>query len=219
MDKKIFKECKIFKENIISLVGETKQIKIAEALDVSESKVSRWFSGNLLPTTDDLLLISEKYNCSIDWLIGNDRSSSNDLSVYDICKSLVEIDSVAEFSQEEKKVTRKYDKNIDFFETPDEYGEIETQYCCIYFPDKLEDGIFSYSYAGKEINNFLKKFDGLKKAYHQRLIDEAIFKDAVNAQLRKLDTSKITYRHSNGFSEIPQEAEYIDDINEDLPFE
>lgn len=82
-----------FKKNIEHLTGETKQNKIADVLHVSTSKISKWFTGELLPTLTDILNISEKYHCSIDWLIGNQYEDESELSVYDICKLLVKLDN------------------------------------------------------------------------------------------------------------------------------
>ena len=195
MNKDFFKNRKdIFKDNIIKLTGETKQNKIAEKLHVSETKISHWFTGTTPPSLDDLLYISQEYDCSIDMLIGNEHTASNDFSVYDICKILTDIDMEIGFMHEKIETMRIYDEEIDYFEIPDTDGKIKTDYCSIYFPDRLEGPFPTYSYDGKKINNFLKKYEGLKQARKQQLIDNDIFKDAVNAQLRKLSKEKITFK-------------------------
>ena len=199
MDNDFFKEHKdIFKKNIIKLTGETKQNKISSLLNVSESKISRWFAGSLAPTLDDLLIISEKYDCSIDWLIGKDHRSSNGLSVYNICKTLVEIDTEIGFSQKAVPCERKYVSEIDFdFFGPeaDDFGNIQVEYQSIYFPDIIfKTDCLEYSYAGKEINAFLQKYAGLKKAYQQELIDDNILQDAINSLLKKLSHEKIVFK-------------------------
>ena len=84
----------VFKSRILTITGEKKQNKIAAELNVSESKISRWFSGAVLPTLDDLLYISQKYKCSIDWLVGNEVDSKQGLSVYSICKILAAVHPV-----------------------------------------------------------------------------------------------------------------------------
>ena len=203
----------IFKDNIIKITGETKQNKIAEKLHVSETKISHWFTGTTQPSLDDLLYISQEYDCSIDMLLGNERTASNDFSVYDICKILVDIDMEIGFMHEKIETMRKYDDEIDFFEIPDTAGKIKTDYCSIYFPDKLEGPFPTYGYDGKKINNFLKKYEGLKQARKQQLIDNDIFKDAVNAQLRKLSKEKITFKERKpDFSTLP------DGVDEEMPF-
>ena len=210
MDKDYFKKYyKTFKSNIIKITGETKQNKIATILNVTESTLSRWFAGTAAPTLADLLEISSQYNYSIDWLLGNDSYSKNTYSVYDICKILSDIDSQLPFIQESSKISRPLKKQIDLFKEKDVYGNVETIYSCLHFQDKTENGI-SYTLAGDEINDFLVKFDGLKKARKQKLIDDEIFKDAVRAQLNKLSKEKICYTEYT-FSQIP-------DIDEDLPF-
>lgn len=84
-------DMEVFKSRIFTITGEKKQNKIAAELNVSESKISRWFSGAVLPTLDDLLYISQKYKCSIDWLVGNEVASEQGLSVYSICKMIAAV--------------------------------------------------------------------------------------------------------------------------------
>lgn len=211
MDNENFEERKdIFKKNIIKITGETKQNRIAEKLNVSESKLSRWFAGNLMPTLYDLLNISEEYDCSIDWLIGNNRNSSNGFSVYDICKILVDIDTEVGFCQKSISDERLYDEHIDFAIDPQLY--VQTECCGIYFPDIIEKNSFEHSYAGNEINKFLKKYAGLKQAHSQGLIDNDIFRDAVNAQLKKLDHDRITFEYES------DETSKTSGIDYELPF-
>ncbi|MBD5461435.1 MAG: helix-turn-helix transcriptional regulator [Lachnospiraceae bacterium] len=82
----------IFKTNLETLTGETKQNRIADVLNISASKVSKWFAGALLPTISDLLNISKTYHCSIDWLIGNEHENEVNFSEYGICKLLINLD-------------------------------------------------------------------------------------------------------------------------------
>ena len=212
MDKEYFKGYyKTFKSNIIKLTKTNKQNKIAEILSVSESTICRWFAGTAAPTLADLITISQQYHCSIDWLIGNTVSASDHYSVYDICKLFTEIDAQVPFKQHKIADSRKYVDGVDFFNFPNENGMIEVTYSSIYFPDKIDKGFDGYCYAGKEINDFLLKYKGLKEARAQHLIDNDIFYDAVRAQLNKLSQEPIKYK-GDPFSVIP------DDIDQELPF-
>lgn len=168
MDKVFFKNYyKTFKSNIIKITGETKQNKIASVLGVSEATISRWFSGTAIPTLADLLEISKKFDCSIDWLLGNDLKSETNYSAHDFCKVLVNIDKSIPFK-------------IEFIEENFPYepaGFIPT----IRF---LYTSSFTNPEADK-INRFLNAYNGLKEARSQGLIDNDLFKDAVHLQLAK----------------------------------
>jgi transcriptional regulator with XRE-family HTH domain len=67
---------KLFLERLKEVSNNKKHYEIAEDLNVSDETVSRW--NNKIPTTDNLLKISEQYNCSIDYLLG--------VSDVEICK-------------------------------------------------------------------------------------------------------------------------------------
>ena len=49
--------------------GDTQDV-VARKLNTSQGNVSKWVSGQQVPTTENLLLISEAYGVSIDWLLG-----------------------------------------------------------------------------------------------------------------------------------------------------
>ena len=194
MDKDFFKNYyQTFKSNIIKITGETKQNKIADVLGVSEATISRWFSGTAIPTLADLLEISKKFDCSIDWLLGNDSKSASDYSVYDICKLLTNIDSATNFSVRDIEVGC------------DNAKKILTTIC---FTDPIIEEIFGLSDVERELNTFLRKYGKLKQAKSQELLDNDIFRNAVNAQLNKLSRKKI----NSDFSCLP------DPIDEELPF-
>ena len=61
--------------------GES-QIATADRLHCSQGNVSKWKSGESIPTTENLLYISAVYNVSIDWLLGlsnNKRTTDIDI--------------------------------------------------------------------------------------------------------------------------------------------
>ena len=47
------------------------QEKLAEMLDVSRQTISRWESGETLPSTDNLIRLSQTLGVSVDYLMGN----------------------------------------------------------------------------------------------------------------------------------------------------
>lgn len=62
--------------------GDTQPV-VARKLNTSQSNVSKWMSGQQVPTTDNLLLISKAYNVSIDWLLGISEEKEIDGVVLD----------------------------------------------------------------------------------------------------------------------------------------
>ena len=213
----------IFKEHIEYLTGETKQNKIAGKLHVSESKISKWFSGNLLPTLEDLLTITEKYNCSIDWLIGHEISNKHNMSARDVCEQIVRLDTALYLTIDTIKVVEPYtylsiipneeyaaaDWKDNEWEEIHEEQEIERP--IIYFCNSAElidkymrpDGS-SYAeytasmrhskiYEHSEINKFLVKYSKLKNAYIDGIIDNEAFDHMVEFYIGKLSARPITY--------------------------
>lgn len=67
MDSKIFSErfC-----NLISHTGMSRN-KVARAIGVSESTVSRWANGRV-PDLEYLIMISEYFEVTMEWLLGID---------------------------------------------------------------------------------------------------------------------------------------------------
>ena len=61
---------KILKERLSKIFeGETQGIT-AKKLNMTQGNVSKWMSGQQLPTTDMLYTISKTYKMSVDWLLG-----------------------------------------------------------------------------------------------------------------------------------------------------
>ena len=57
-------------ERLRETFGNDSQECVAQKLNTSQGNVSKWVSGKALPSTDNLLLISNTYKVSIDWLLG-----------------------------------------------------------------------------------------------------------------------------------------------------
>lgn len=62
--------------------GDTQDV-VARKLNTTQGNVSKWISGQQVPTTENLLLISKAYNVSIDWLLGRSGEKEIDGVVLD----------------------------------------------------------------------------------------------------------------------------------------
>lgn len=66
IDKSIVgKNLKIIRQNL-----NLSQFKIAESIGINQSTWWAYEKGNTLITTSSLIALSEKYNCSVDWILG-----------------------------------------------------------------------------------------------------------------------------------------------------
>ena len=62
---------------LIAESGKT-QNEICKDLDIYKQKLSRWKTGNTEPILDDLIMLSNYFDVSVDYLIGaNDEHSIN----------------------------------------------------------------------------------------------------------------------------------------------
>lgn len=57
---------------------ELTQEKIAEIASVSRPVVGRWLDGSVSPNIEEVCLLAEKMNCSVDFLLGRTKSKSID---------------------------------------------------------------------------------------------------------------------------------------------
>ena len=61
--------------------AELSQKDVAEALNNSRQSVSKWETGKAYPDIDNLIILSELYNVSVDYLIKDNQESSTKKSV------------------------------------------------------------------------------------------------------------------------------------------
>lgn len=84
----------LFKERLRAVTKGKKQKDIATEIGVAESSVSKWCNSRAkpesVPRAVDLLAISQKYGCSVDYLLGNDTATG--VSVKAICQAIVDAD-------------------------------------------------------------------------------------------------------------------------------
>lgn len=61
----------IIKEN--RKLKNLSQEELAKELHISRQSISKWETGKSLPTTDQLILLSEIFDCSLDTLLKGDK--------------------------------------------------------------------------------------------------------------------------------------------------
>lgn len=207
--------CQTFKMNIEHLTGETKQNKIADVLHVSPSKLSKWFTGESTPTFSDILDISKRYHCSIDWLVGNEFKQKTS-SVYDVCQLIVELDSMVYMGFHEESEITSY-PFYDYANNAFQEREVKRNYISMHIKDlpaeiyrtldkstENYDSTISVFEESHIINEFLKKYAKLRKAYQEGYIDEYSFHHMVVVFL----------------DELPKEPlHYIFDVKPEVPIE
>lgn len=73
---------------------KTTQKVIAEKIETTEKTLSEWANGKRTPDLEKILYICTTYNCSADDLLGLNDLYTKELSLLDIYKRIMEIDSV-----------------------------------------------------------------------------------------------------------------------------
>lgn len=70
-------------EKLISLRKENglTQLELAEKMEVSRQTISRWESGEVIPTTDNLRRLSELYGVSVGYLLNDSEPRSTAVAV------------------------------------------------------------------------------------------------------------------------------------------
>ena len=63
----------IIKEN--RKLKNLSQEELAKELHISRQSISKWETGKSLPTTDQLILLSEIFDCSLDTLLKGDKKN------------------------------------------------------------------------------------------------------------------------------------------------
>lgn len=58
-----------FASNLARLIGRMPQSELAEAMGVTQSSVSRWLSGDALPTVDRLAALARYLGVTVDELL------------------------------------------------------------------------------------------------------------------------------------------------------
>lgn len=94
----------LFIERLKKLTGCKTQKEVAQKLLTNETYLSQWKNGDILPSTDFLLRVSETYHCGIDYLLGIDSQIELKSTVKEVCKEIVRLDRMANFDYSESKM-------------------------------------------------------------------------------------------------------------------
>lgn len=83
---------KTFNDRLLTATHSAENIEIEEKTGINNKTLSGYRNGRARPNVDTLLKISRAYNCSIDYLLGNDITVSPEPTSRQICESLMRID-------------------------------------------------------------------------------------------------------------------------------
>jgi transcriptional regulator with XRE-family HTH domain len=196
-------------KNLMELTETKTQDELAYKLNTTSSTISNWKHEDKIPNMEKLVKWSEKYNCSIDWLIGNNvEKPKKELSVRDICKMIVDIDTVLPFDVLEHSewvdtdcelADRRRIKGLSA-RSACNYGRTELVYHALYFKDLKYDFDFTADHvspiatdAGNEINIFIDRYLRLKQAYNGKILDKVLLNQSIANCLAELSAEPITY--------------------------
>lgn len=179
-NKRVFNR-EIFFKRLEEISGMTKQVALAERLNISTTKISDWHTGKAVPGLHDLLQIADEFQCSIDYLLGlEDNSPVKIYTARDVCRIITELDrqyGIAFHKTDEEpngtdqnflyemygdnvqatKCTRMWLSVTPHFEDVTEYEED-------YDGAPIQVGPDEYSSASREINKYLLKYYGVRQA-------------------------------------------------------
>ena len=65
----------LFVERLKELIGETgkQQIEICKELNIKKQVLSNWKTGYSEPNIDDIIMLANYFNCTIDYLVGREK--------------------------------------------------------------------------------------------------------------------------------------------------
>ena len=61
------------------------QNDLAEMMNCNRQKIADWERGKSTPSADDLILLSKKFNVSVDYLLGLSNTPTTDKDIQFIC--------------------------------------------------------------------------------------------------------------------------------------
>ena len=115
----------------LTKVTNKKQCEVAEDIGKAASIISDWANGRRAPSIEDLLAISQKYKCSIDCLLGIYDIHTNELSISDICRYIMEIDKSLDLHIEIADLlednTANYTSRVTMYITPKARNDHRTE--------------------------------------------------------------------------------------------
>lgn len=166
---------KLFIERLKEVAGNKTQEQISKDINVSASTISRW--SEKIPNTDNLLVISEKYNCSIDYLLGIDekRTQQKTKDLFDVLKDLLICD-----------MQGNVDCDLVFKSLSEDMGELGGyQYGAVLFENRYKlDGIpNNVNYA-----ELFERYSKMKEAFTV-IDDEQIKIDMIVSLLKQYNST------------------------------
>lgn len=188
------------------------QQELAEVLDMSQPNISKALSISDTKsfTLDQVVGIANHFNVSIDWLLGNETKSIQNLSLRAIGEflvKLIELDEITTFSHPVTETI--YELEFDAYGTGRRCSNKEKKivYNAFYFPSywSIPDdlpydeacGLFSeMTQCGNDTihlqtNKFINAFLQIHKMYKQNSLEEETYKTIVKDLLNHLSDEQI----------------------------
>lgn len=185
-----------------------KQKEIAAIMGCTEGTMSKYLNPDKkdFPPVDKLYNIAEHFDVSIDWLVGaqTQKKERSQLSLRDICLSIVEIYNSSHFNFE--TITKEeYCGERSYTDEPASYEHRKNTYLGIYFsnwflvyPEDPEPG-FEFDICGNEnkssgyINMFLENFKKISDMYLNGILDQEMYDVLLKGFLDKIPNDKYFY--------------------------
>lgn len=190
-----------FIENLSKITSGMKQKEIAKIMGCTEGTVSKYLNKNKtdFPTVEMILNLSQHFNISVDWLLGNKSTSEKkSFSPRDICKFLVDINktccyfSFGEFTAtEECYIPQERDGQI--YGT--DYQVKDNTYIALYFPKWCElrgikeEDFMLYRQVGNNslgnayINLFLSRFKEISDMFKKGNLTQEMYDRLLDSYL------------------------------------
>ncbi len=194
-----------FVKRLLKVTGARSQRAMAEQLneiivmgDAKDSKISKWKKNKLLPDTEELYLIADRYNCSVDYLLGLSdtfvtKQGAPLYTARDVCRMLTEIDEQYHliFDFEKEPLT---DEDVELLIPSPEKGQIDflkkftRKRMVISFTSHVEktygEEQDTLNTACLHINNFLDWYKHYKESPQFSEKDELYIKTKIEELLR-----------------------------------
>lgn len=80
----------IFRKKLKELFGNETQAAIAKKLNLTQSRISEFLTGKnfKMPTLEQLITIADKYEVSVDWLLGFSEVKTDNTEIRELCDEL-----------------------------------------------------------------------------------------------------------------------------------
>lgn len=193
----------IFTKNLSEITSGMKQKKIAAIMGCTEGTMSKYLNPEKkdFPPVDRLYNIAEHFNVSIDWLVGvqTQKKKSSQLSLRDICLSIVELYNSSHFNFE--TITKDELCGEQYFSGElASYKHCKNTYLGIYFSDwffadpenpGLDFDIYGNKNSNSEqINIFLDRFKKITDMYFEGNLNKEMYDRLLKSYLDDVPNDK-----------------------------